>query len=203
MTTTKPPVWFWIISILALIWNSMGVNQYLQQAYNTEAFKSMVSTEELEMISQLPTWYTAVFAIAVFAGALGCILLLLRKKLAYFVLLLSLISVLFQMGYITFSMDMANLSNAQQKAVVNAQAFLQMDVANLTNAQQLEVINTQNRQQSMLSDQEGLKVYIHKLLSLICIRYKKRCSFKCIWNEESNPSFTYRVVCNRFGAMDS
>ncbi|WP_375235403.1 hypothetical protein [Winogradskyella sp.] len=109
MTTTKPPVWFWIISILALIWNSMGVNQYLQQAYNTEAFKSMVSTEELEMISQLPTWYTAVFAIAVFAGALGCILLLLRKKLAYFVLLLSLISVLFQMGYITFSMNMANL----------------------------------------------------------------------------------------------
>lgn len=109
MTTTKPPVWFWIISILALIWNSMGVNQYLQQAYNTEAFKSMVSTEELEMIGQLPTWYTAVFAIAVFAGALGCILLLLRKKLAYFVLLLSLISVLFQMGYITFSMDMANL----------------------------------------------------------------------------------------------
>lgn len=86
MTTTKPPVWFWIISILALIWNSMGVNQYLQQAYNTEAFKSMVSTEELEMIGQLPTWYTAVFAIAVFAGALGCILLLLRKKLAYFVL---------------------------------------------------------------------------------------------------------------------
>ena len=109
MTTTKPPVWFWIISILALIWNSMGVNQYLQQAYNTEAFKTMVSTEELEMIGQLPTWYTAVFAIAVFAGALGCILLLLRKKLAYFVLLLSLISVLFQMGYITFSINMANI----------------------------------------------------------------------------------------------
>ena len=87
----------------------MGVNQYLQQAYNTEAFKSMVSAEELEMISQLPTWYTAVFAIAVFAGALGCILLLLRKKLAYFVLLLSLISVLFQMGYITFSINMANI----------------------------------------------------------------------------------------------
>ena len=109
MTTTKPPVWFWIISVLALIWNGMGVNQYLQQAYNTEAFKSMVSTEELEMIGQLPTWYTAVFAIAVFAGALGCILLLLRKKLAYFVLLLSLISVLFQMGYITFSINMANI----------------------------------------------------------------------------------------------
>ncbi len=109
MSTTKPPIWFWIISVLALIWNAMGVNQYLQQAYDTEAFKSMVSAEELEMISQLPTWYTGVFAIAVFAGALGCILLLLRKKIAYLVLLLSLITVLIQMGYITFSMDMANI----------------------------------------------------------------------------------------------
>jgi hypothetical protein len=50
-------------------------------------------------------------------------------------------------------MDMANLSNAQQKAVLNAQAFLKMDMANLTNAQQLEVINTQNRQQAMLTNQ--------------------------------------------------
>ena len=51
------------------------------------------------------------------------------------------------------TMDMANLSNAQQKAVLNAQSFLKMDMANLTNAQQLEVINTQNRQQAMLTNQ--------------------------------------------------
>jgi hypothetical protein len=48
---------------------------------------------------------------------------------------------------------MANLSNAQQKAVLNAQSFLQMDMTNLTNAQQAEVVNTQNRQQAMLTDQ--------------------------------------------------
>ena len=40
---------------------------------------------------------------------LAVIYLLLRKKLAYFVLLLSLISVLFQMGYITFSINMAHI----------------------------------------------------------------------------------------------
>jgi hypothetical protein len=54
------------------------------------------------------------------------------------------------------TMDMANLSNAQQKAVGNAQAFLQMDMANLTAAQQTEVLNTQNRQQAMLTDQAAI-----------------------------------------------
>ena len=51
------------------------------------------------------------------------------------------------------TLDMANLSNAQQKAVGNAQAFLQMDMANFTASQQTEVLNTQNRQQAMLTDQ--------------------------------------------------
>ena len=114
MTTTKPPIWFWIISALALIWYVLGVYYYLQQAYNTTFYRSMYTPEQLMVVDEMPAWATAafaiaVFAIAVFAGALGCILLLLRKKLAYFVLLLSLISVLIQMGYITFSMDMANI----------------------------------------------------------------------------------------------
>ena len=39
MSTTKPSKAFWIISGVALLWNAMGVNQYLQQAYMTDAFK--------------------------------------------------------------------------------------------------------------------------------------------------------------------
>lgn len=33
-TRTKPPIWFWIISVIALIWNLMGVMAYLGQAYS-------------------------------------------------------------------------------------------------------------------------------------------------------------------------
>ena len=96
---SKPSIWFWIISVLALIWNGMGVNAYLQQAYNTEDFRMMKTPEQLEIIANLPAWITAVFAIAVFAGLLGCIALLLRKKWAINLLLLSLIAVIVQMGY--------------------------------------------------------------------------------------------------------
>ncbi|MDH5412635.1 MAG: hypothetical protein OEW87_00730, partial [Flavobacteriaceae bacterium] len=80
--TVKPPMWFWIIGVIALIYNGMGINAYLQQAYNTESFQAMYSAEQLELIAMTPAWATAAFAIAVFAGFLGCIGLLLRKKWA-------------------------------------------------------------------------------------------------------------------------
>ena len=108
-STSKPPIWFWIVSALALIWNAMGVTQYLQQAYKTDSFIAACTPEQLEMYENLPSWYTAVFALAVFGGAIGCLLLLLRKKLAHTVLLISLIAVIIQMSYVTFSLKMANM----------------------------------------------------------------------------------------------
>ena len=107
-STNKPPIWFWIVSALALIWNAMGVMQYLQQAYKTESFILACTPEDLEMYANLPSWYRASFALAVFGGALGCLLLLLRKRLAHTVLLISLIAIIVQMSYVTFSLKMAN-----------------------------------------------------------------------------------------------
>ena len=98
----KPNIWFWIIGIIALLWNAMGVNQYLQQAYNTDAFKAMYSKEQLEIINSLPSWYTAVFAIAVFVSLLACILLLLRKKFAVTLFLIALLAVVIQTVYNLF-----------------------------------------------------------------------------------------------------
>ncbi len=40
-STNKPTVLFWIIGVVALIWNAMGVNAYIQQAYNTESYQAM------------------------------------------------------------------------------------------------------------------------------------------------------------------
>lgn len=98
----QPTTIFWVISIIGLLWNLMGVNQYLQQAYQTEEFKTMYTPELLEIINNLPSWYTAIFAIAVFVSVLGCILLLLRKKLAVTVFLIALIAVIIQTSYNLF-----------------------------------------------------------------------------------------------------
>jgi len=108
-STNKPPIWFWILSVLGLIWNGMGVNAYLQQAYNTESFRAMYSPEQLEIVANQPSWLTAAFAIAVFAGALGCLALLLRKKLAINLILLSLLAVIVQIGYVLINNQESNM----------------------------------------------------------------------------------------------
>ncbi len=96
-SNTKPPVWFWIVSVIALIWNGMGVMQYLAQAYMTDDFKSQYTAEQLEMINNTPAWATAAFAIAVFSGLLGSLLLLLKKRFATTLFLISLLAILVQL----------------------------------------------------------------------------------------------------------
>jgi uncharacterized membrane protein len=96
-TTNKPNTWYWIIAVIALLWNAMGVFRYLIQAYNVEGFREQFTADQLALIDSTPAWVTAVFAIAVFTGLLGAILLLLRRKLAVSMFGVSLICVLIQM----------------------------------------------------------------------------------------------------------
>jgi len=102
----KPPIWFWIVSAIALLWNSLGVHGYISQAYELSAYTDAYTTDQLEVISTLPSWYTALFAIAVFSGAIGCILLLLRKKAAKFLLIISFVAATIQMVYFLFIADL-------------------------------------------------------------------------------------------------
>ena len=95
-STNKPEKSFWIISTLALVWNLMGVNMYLQQAYNTESFRSMYTDEQFELIQATPSWMVSAYAFAVFGGMIGCILLLFRKRLAKIFFIISLLGIIVQ-----------------------------------------------------------------------------------------------------------
>jgi len=103
ITKQKPPIWYWIIAAFALLWNAMGVYQYLQQAYQTDAFKAMYpDPETLEMVINTPGWVMAAFATAVFFGFLGSLALVLRKRWAKPLLLISLIGIVAQLTYNLF-----------------------------------------------------------------------------------------------------
>lgn len=108
-SNTKPPVWFWIVSILALLWNLMGVMSYLEQAYMTDEMKAQYTAEQLTLMEGIPAWVTAAFAIAVWGGLLGCIALLFRKRWAKPLLMLSLIAILIQMAYSFFMTNAAEI----------------------------------------------------------------------------------------------
>lgn len=95
-TTNKPSIGFWIISAIALLWNLMGVNAYIQQAYMTDSYKEMYTPEKLALMESTPSWAIGAFAIAVFAAALGCIALLLRKKIANTLFIISFMAIVVQ-----------------------------------------------------------------------------------------------------------
>ncbi len=105
-STSKPSTGFWVISIIAFIWNLMGVFAYIAQVNMSDEIIAALPEAERTLYENVPSWVTGAFAIAVFGGALGCILLLLRKKLATSVLIISLIGIIAQMIY-NFGMSKA------------------------------------------------------------------------------------------------
>lgn len=92
----KPPTWFWVVALLALLWNFVGVFNYLHQAYDKTAILEDLDQVQREVFLGIPAWATAAFAIAVFAGALASIGLLLLKKWSRPLFVLSLLAQLAQ-----------------------------------------------------------------------------------------------------------
>ena len=98
----KIPTWFWIVGVVALLWNLMGVYAYIAQVTMSPEAMAKLSEAEQALYASVPAWATGAFALAVFGGALGCILLLLRNKLAVPVFIASLAGILVQMFYNVF-----------------------------------------------------------------------------------------------------
>lgn len=101
-TSNKPRTAFWIISILALLWNLAGIGAYLGQKLMSEEAIAALSEAERAIIENTPLWHHIAFAVAVWFGTLGCILLLLRKKWAKPVFIISFIGIVLQMYYNVF-----------------------------------------------------------------------------------------------------
>ncbi|WP_420575698.1 hypothetical protein [Ekhidna sp.] len=103
--SVKPPVWFWVVAAIALLWNLAGVGAYLGQAFMTDEMREAIPADQLQMIDGRPAWATAAFAIATWGGLLGSILLLARRGLAYMIFIISLAGVIIQMIYEVFMIE--------------------------------------------------------------------------------------------------
>jgi hypothetical protein len=86
---------FWLISAIALIWNVLGsVNFFMQM--NPDMLDAYRESERA-IIQGRPVWATGAFAVAVIVGALGGLLLLLRKSAATYMFAASLAGVIVTM----------------------------------------------------------------------------------------------------------
>jgi len=91
---TKTPMHLWVTGVLGLIWNSIGALDYVMTQTRNESYMSAFSPEQLAFFYSLPSWTVATWAIAVWGGVLGTIFLLLRKGVAVWIFLASLICML-------------------------------------------------------------------------------------------------------------
>lgn len=80
---------FWVIGAAGLIFNILGCINFLSQM-NAEAATSMPEIYRT-IVESRPAWGTAAFALAVFGGLLGCLLLLFRKSVALYVFVASVV----------------------------------------------------------------------------------------------------------------
>ncbi|MFT5133597.1 MAG: hypothetical protein ACI9SC_002070 [Gammaproteobacteria bacterium] len=85
------PWHLWCVGIFALLWSGMGALDYLMTQTQNASYMSNYSAEQLTFFYGLPSWIIASWAIGVWGGILGALLLLMRKQLAAWVFLASLI----------------------------------------------------------------------------------------------------------------
>ena len=96
MLNGKPTTNFWIIGGAALVWNLIGIIFYVGHVtMSPEALATMTEAQQ-EFFVATPVWATAAFAIAVNAGAVGSLFLLLRKAWAVPMFALSLLAIIVQ-----------------------------------------------------------------------------------------------------------
>lgn len=86
---------FWLIGVLALIWNGLGVANYFAQM-NPEMLE-MYRESERAVVTGRPAWATAGFALAVFGGAVGSALLLFRQSVSFYAFIISFVGVVVAM----------------------------------------------------------------------------------------------------------
>ena len=105
MSTTKEnkaPTWFMVVVAVLFAWNLLGVMSYLVEVTMDPVVIAELPNARLQLDIPKPAWATAAFAVAVNGGALGCLLLLLKRNLAGLFLQVSLAGVLVHMFYTFF-----------------------------------------------------------------------------------------------------
>jgi hypothetical protein len=78
----KPGILFWIIGVLALLWNGFGLLDLVMTMTNNEAYLADYPQELLAYWRDMPFWRDILWIVGVGTAVIAAILFLLRNKLA-------------------------------------------------------------------------------------------------------------------------
>lgn len=119
-TTGSPgtPGHLWLVGLLATLWNAMGVWDFYATQTKHEAYMEAFTQPQLDFFYGLPTWAVAAWGTAVIGALLGSLLLLLRKRLAAPLFVLSFVGMM-----VSFVHNFV-LSNAMDEEVMGTPGVL-------------------------------------------------------------------------------
>ncbi|MCU0904515.1 MAG: hypothetical protein MUE83_11650 [Tabrizicola sp.] len=92
--TVRAPLWMTALVVGGIAWNIFGVLQFAGSVTATDAslIASGLTPEQAAVMTGHPAWMTVAFAVGVFSGLAGSVLMLLRRSAAMPVLLVSLVA---------------------------------------------------------------------------------------------------------------
>lgn len=95
----KPPPWFYVAAVILILWECIGCYAYVSQVSMTAADMAQLPAAQQEIWKMTPSWVTSAYALAVWIGLAGGIALLLRRRIARSLFVVSLIAVVVQFGW--------------------------------------------------------------------------------------------------------
>ena len=117
----KTPWHIWLIGVIAVLFNSIGVFDFVMSMARGAQYQASagMTPDQIAHYQAMPGWMTLVWAVGVFGALLASILLLLRRRLALPVFVLSLAAFLINLLY-TYVLTDGGAVMGQQMAITSA-----------------------------------------------------------------------------------
>ena len=87
----RTPRHLWIVGVLALVWNAFGCTDFSMTVTRNPEWMAPLSPEMIDWLDNAPSWTIVTWALGVWGGLAGALLLLLRSRWAVAAFTISLL----------------------------------------------------------------------------------------------------------------
>lgn len=100
---SKPPLrrpWhLWVVGLVGLAWNGVGATDFAMTQTRNDSWMGQLEPGQVQALYDLPAWLVPFWAIAVWGGVVGAVLILMGRAVAAPVLLASLTAMIITAGH--------------------------------------------------------------------------------------------------------
>ena len=93
------PWWFYLVAVLAVLWNVGGVMDFTMTLTENEAYLSSYTPSQIAYFLSFPLWANIAWAVGVFGAFIGSLLLLFKSKLACQIYAFSIVGMIISFAY--------------------------------------------------------------------------------------------------------